>query len=67
MPPDTGACSDQTSEESVRYYYSAKNLKCTEMPYSGCGGNPNNFKTMDECTEKCGKKRKTVFTETFNP
>lgn len=31
------------------------------MPYSGCEGNPNNFKTMEECNAKCGKKSKYFF------
>ncbi|CAL8109619.1 unnamed protein product [Orchesella dallaii] len=57
LPPDSGSCSDPSlSKEEARYYYSIKNLKCTEMPYSGCEGNANNFKTLEECTGKCGKK-----------
>lgn len=69
MPPDSGSCSDPASgKEEARFYYSAKNLKCTEMPYSGCGGNPNNFKSLAECNEKCGKKRKVYkFSNYFPP
>lgn len=68
MPPDSGSCSDPAAgKEEARFYYSAKNLKCTEMPYSGCGGNPNNFKSLAECNEKCGKKRKNYKFSTYFP
>jgi tissue factor pathway inhibitor len=59
LPPDSGSCPTTTTldgqKEEIRYYYSVANLKCTEFPYSGCKGNENNFKTLEECKSKCQK------------
>jgi len=37
-----------------RYYYSSRDSICIVFLYSGCGGNENNFVTMDECQARCG-------------
>ena len=29
---------------------------CKQFMYSGCGGNKNNFKTIQECVDMCGNK-----------
>ncbi|OXA37291.1 uncharacterized protein ZC84.1 [Folsomia candida] len=60
LPVDSGTCSSTetnstSGKEEQRYYYSYANFKCTEFPYSGCGGNPNNFKSLEECKRKCNK------------
>jgi len=55
LPVDSGSCGDAVGKEELRYYYSAWNLKCTEFPYSGCGGNGNNYKSLEECKRQCGK------------
>eukprot|EP01084_Bolivina_argentea_P239521 402573_1 len=36
-----------------RYYYNKDIQQCEEFFYSGCGGNANNFQTIDECEQLC--------------
>ena len=38
---------------SLRYRYSTELRRCTNFKYLGCGGNENNFGTMNECSEMC--------------
>jgi len=59
--PDSGSCGDNTGKEEIRYYYSYVNMKCTEFPYSGCGGNANNFKNVEECKRQCGTTSKHIY------
>ncbi|CAI4226096.1 unnamed protein product [Auanema sp. JU1783] len=35
-----------------RFYYDPK-YKCQPFQYRGCGGNGNNFHSLEECREKC--------------
>lgn len=35
------------------YYFSIEHVDCLAMGYEGCGGNPNNFATKNECYNKC--------------
>ncbi|GBM17505.1 Papilin [Araneus ventricosus] len=37
-----------------RYYYDQEAGQCKKFIYGGCGGNRNNFKTEEECYNKCG-------------
>lgn len=37
-----------------RWYYNRTDGSCQQFMYGGCPGNGNNFKTVDECQEKCG-------------
>ncbi|BFZ03061.1 hypothetical protein BsWGS_06100 [Bradybaena similaris] len=37
-----------------RYYYNSDTQMCGEFIYGGCGGNENNFETLDECESRCG-------------
>nr|Q8AY41.2 RecName: Full=Kunitz-type serine protease inhibitor C; AltName: Full=Kunitz inhibitor C; Flags: Precursor [Bungarus candidus] len=47
--PEPGRCN-----AIVRaFYYNSRLRKCLEFPYGGCGGNANNFKTIDECQRTC--------------
>lgn len=55
---DTPDCIEVKAEgnckEAVeRYYFNALARECDKFTYSGCGGNNNNFKSEDECREKC--------------
>nr|P82968.1 RecName: Full=Four-domain proteases inhibitor; AltName: Full=McaPI [Melithaea caledonica] len=36
-----------------RYYFDSVSGKCEEFVYGGCGGNDNNFKTLDACQKRC--------------
>jgi len=38
-----------------RFYYNQGANKCDEFLYGGCGGNKNNFMSLQECQEKCLK------------
>ncbi|KAK3084457.1 hypothetical protein FSP39_013863 [Pinctada imbricata] len=37
-----------------RYFYNKKTGHCERFIYGGCGGNKNNFKTLQKCKETCG-------------
>ena len=46
---DEGDCTD-----SIRkYYYDATIGFCMEFNYTGCGGNLNNFQTLENCYSRC--------------
>ena len=46
-------CYEITSGYSRRYYYLAKKNKCKPFGYTGCLGNQNNFKTLEDCKNMC--------------
>uniref|UniRef100_A0A224Y2M0 Pancreatic trypsin inhibitor n=1 Tax=Rhipicephalus zambeziensis TaxID=60191 RepID=A0A224Y2M0_9ACAR len=52
LPPVTGKC----KASIPRYYFNPKASKCQEFIYGGCGGNANNFDSMDQCELRCGYK-----------
>ena len=39
----------------VRYYYEHVSQRCRSFIYSGCGGNPNSFKSNFQCIKACEK------------
>ncbi|XP_035826566.1 uncharacterized protein LOC101845560 [Aplysia californica] len=45
-PVDPGSC----DQEIVRYYYDKMSHNCLPFMFSGCGGNVNNYHTLEECT-----------------
>lgn len=50
LPPDSGPC-----EAAIpRVYYDPATGACERFVYGGCGGNENNFESVDVCTQKCG-------------
>merc|ERR1712086_121039 len=36
------------------YFYNAASSRCERFMYGGCGGNENQFKSMNECESRCG-------------
>uniref|UniRef100_A0A5S6QET2 BPTI/Kunitz inhibitor domain-containing protein n=1 Tax=Trichuris muris TaxID=70415 RepID=A0A5S6QET2_TRIMR len=38
-----------------RYFYNASADLCEPFTYGGCGGNENNFNTLEECQMRCEK------------
>eukprot|EP01084_Bolivina_argentea_P158192 275596_1 len=50
FPPETGLC----KAAFKRYYFNDETQQCEKFIYGGCGGNANNFKTLDECEKACG-------------
>ncbi|XP_022240776.1 papilin-like, partial [Limulus polyphemus] len=52
LPKVSGPC----HEYHLRHYYNPDNKRCEEFIYGGCEGNKNNFKSLAECEEKCGRK-----------
>jgi hypothetical protein len=40
-------------EPSPRYYFDASTRRCTTFTYSGCGGNDNNFDSLERCEAIC--------------
>ena len=49
--PDSGPCVAQLK----RFYFDIRDGQCHSFVYSGCGGNTNNFKSLEECQRKCSK------------
>ena len=50
LPPVQGPC----EAHIPRYFYNVTSSKCERFYYGGCLGNKNNFRTIQECTRKCG-------------
>uniref|UniRef100_A0A914Y7K8 BPTI/Kunitz inhibitor domain-containing protein n=1 Tax=Panagrolaimus superbus TaxID=310955 RepID=A0A914Y7K8_9BILA len=48
-PRDDGSCGGQF----VRWLWNNENRKCESFAYTGCGGNGNNFASMEECLSIC--------------
>ncbi|KAM9308073.1 kunitz-type serine protease inhibitor A-like [Gastrophryne carolinensis] len=53
-PPYTGDC----EALAIRYNYDAETNTCNEFNYGGCGGNGNNYETLEECERTCKKIEK---------
>uniref|UniRef100_A0A0R3RY28 BPTI/Kunitz inhibitor domain-containing protein n=1 Tax=Elaeophora elaphi TaxID=1147741 RepID=A0A0R3RY28_9BILA len=54
LPREIGNCRHKKSELSVtRFYFDIKTGTCRSFNYSGCGGNDNNFLTLDQCHGFC--------------
>uniref|UniRef100_U3FVG9 Kunitz inhibitor 8 n=1 Tax=Micrurus fulvius TaxID=8637 RepID=U3FVG9_MICFL len=49
LPANRGPCKGKVPA----FYYSPSTRKCKQFVYGGCGGNANNFKTIDECKRTC--------------
>lgn len=51
-----GSC----NEQHARWYFEQEHKKCTPFYYTGCEGNDNNYRSLEECEQQCpspiGKK-----------
>merc|ERR1712224_362099 len=61
--PSTNSCPEECRQEIEvglcraafeMYYYNAASSRCERFMYGGCGGNDNQFKSMNECESRCG-------------
>ena len=49
LPKDAGTCDENIS----RWYFDQVTSKCESFTWSGCGGNKNNFETIEKCKKYC--------------
>ncbi|XP_038615324.1 carboxypeptidase inhibitor SmCI-like isoform X2 [Tachyglossus aculeatus] len=49
LPYSVGLCKARI----LRYYFDAETKQCEEFIYGGCGGNENQFHTLEECRNAC--------------
>ncbi|XP_046998769.1 papilin isoform X1 [Schistocerca americana] len=47
-----GECYNYTE----RWYYDSYEVRCRSFYYNGCGGNENNFLTLQDCENRCEKR-----------
>lgn len=45
----------------MRYAYDRHTGECKQFPYSGCGGNGNNFASLRDCKKRCLKQGFKLF------
>jgi len=50
LPPDPGVC----LAVMPRYFFNPATGVCQPFTYGGCGGNENNFESIEECYGACG-------------
>uniref|UniRef100_A0A8B9XQC0 BPTI/Kunitz inhibitor domain-containing protein n=1 Tax=Bos mutus grunniens TaxID=30521 RepID=A0A8B9XQC0_BOSMU len=55
-PKFVGVC----NASMTRYFYNAQTGHCELFVYSGCGGNENNFPTLEECMKTCYPKAQSL-------
>ena len=55
LPKSIGTC----RAAIPRVYYDATTGQCSNFIYGGCGGNQNNFESIEECNVACQGKKKS--------
>ncbi|XP_012946540.1 papilin [Aplysia californica] len=63
MPQDTGPCRAYLQ----RYFYDPRERACNPFTFGGCGGNENNFMSLEECQKECMGVITPVVTTTQAP
>ncbi|XP_070621421.1 thrombin inhibitor hemalin-like [Erythrolamprus reginae] len=48
-----GVNKGRCQKKLTRYYFHLNTKKCEMFAYSGCGGNANNFKSLEQCKSEC--------------
>ncbi|CAG9857851.1 unnamed protein product [Phyllotreta striolata] len=56
LPKDSGNCKSNID----RWYFDIVKGECSIFNYSGCGGNMNNFNTLEQCQILCNKFKKEL-------
>ncbi|XP_046582005.1 actinia tenebrosa protease inhibitors-like [Haliotis rubra] len=51
LTPEVGPCSARVR----RFAFDPASQTCKKLIYGGCGGNANNFETIDACWKKCSR------------
>lgn len=54
---DSGICPGNVP----RFYFDKTLGRCQLFSYGGCGGNSNNFETLDQCVAHCGGTKEDIF------
>lgn len=54
----SGACSQPKQQGRClayfpRYFFNESTTSCEKFIYGGCGGNDNNFESLEECAHRC--------------
>ncbi|CAK8694843.1 thrombin inhibitor hemalin-like [Clavelina lepadiformis] len=67
QPKDCHSCLQQVDIGNCdgifpRWYFNTTTSQCQIFEYGGCGGNANNFLTLEQCKDKCSDLRLS-----FNP
>ncbi|XP_020811194.1 papilin isoform X1 [Drosophila serrata] len=52
LPKQTGDC----SERLAKWHFSETEKRCLPFYYTGCGGNKNNFPTLESCEDHCPRQ-----------
>lgn len=50
-----GRCNEPSTQER-RWYYDDERGNCVSFIYEGCGGNQNNFRSLESCNNFCSSK-----------
>lgn len=51
LPPEVGPC----DAAFVRYVFNPRSDRCERFLWGGCGGNDNNFESLESCKQACGR------------
>ncbi|MEQ2311718.1 hypothetical protein AMECASPLE_023499, partial [Ameca splendens] len=51
LSPESGLC----RAAFPKFYYDLDSASCQSFVYGGCGGNANNFDSMEECMNACSR------------